>query len=463
VPLLIILLTGQAMASMDSSILAVASPSLRADLHASGAQLQLIVATYTIAFAALVITGARLGDVLGRRRAFLIGLAGFTVSSLAGGLAPTPAALIAARCAQGATGALMTPQVLSIIQASFDGERRARAIGAYSMILAVGVAAGQILGGLIVGAHLLAAAWRPAMLVNAVVGGALLIGASRWLPVIARGPRRRLDLRGAALLSVALVALVVPLTSGRDAGWPWWVWPSGLACLVTVAAFIRVERRRRLDPLFDLSVLRLPSVAAGVGAIFVAMGCYAGFLISVTLHLQDGLRFSPLHCGLIFALYAGGFAAASLSWTRLPERERLPVVGPPLMGAALLSVGLLARGGGWPLAAIAPLLFSAGAGHALTFSPLANRLTLAVRGDQAADVSGLVMTSSLIGQVVGVAAFTGVYLSGAAHGSADALARTTVVLAMASLLGAVCALVAARRPAPLAHPAGAAAGSRSAL
>ena len=126
---LIVVIAGQALATMDGSILAVAAPSLRTDLHASGAELQLVIATYTLALSALVVTGARLGDILGLRRAFLYGLAGFTLASLAGGLAPTPVALIIARAFQGAAAALMTPQVLSIIQTNFEGQTRARAVG----------------------------------------------------------------------------------------------------------------------------------------------------------------------------------------------------------------------------------------------------------------------------------------------------------------------------------------------
>src|SRR5512132_3880161 len=230
---------------MDASILVVAAPSIRSTLHASGAELQLIVAAYTLAFGALVVTGARLGDVLGRRRAFELGLGAFTVCSVAGGLAPDPVLLIVARGFQGAAAALMTPQVLSIIQVQFEGERRARAIGAYSLILAVGVAAGQILGGLLVGAHLLAAAWRPALLINAPVGALLLVAAPRGLPVTAPGPPRRLDLAGAVVLSAALLALVLPLTFGRDAGWPTWVWPSLAACALALAAFVALERHIR--------------------------------------------------------------------------------------------------------------------------------------------------------------------------------------------------------------------------
>ena len=437
---LLILLVGQAMAVMDASILAVAAPSLQKDLGASDAELQLVVAMYTIAFAALVVTGARLGDVLGRRRAFLLGLAAFTTASLAGGLAPSPSALIVARACQGAAGALMTPQVLAIIQLQFEGELRARAIGAYSMILAAGVAAGQIVGGLLVGAHLLAAAWRPALLVNAPVGALLLLVAPRGLPAIAPGPPRRLDVAGAAILTIALLALVVPLTFGRDAGWPAWVWPSFAAAALALTAFVAVERRVGA-PVFDLDVLRLPGVAAGVLAVMLVMGAYAGFVLSLTLHLQDALGFAPLHAGAVVAIYASGFAAASLTWTRasLAARDRLPVLGPLTMAAALVIVGLIAARGGWPLAPIAPLLVAAGAGHAWSFSPLANRLTAAVAPSQAGDFSGLVMTASLVGNVLGVAAYVGVYLSAAPNGSASALAQTTAAIALALLLTAGCA------------------------
>jgi MFS family permease len=456
---LLILLVGQAMAVMDGSIFTVAAPSLRANLGASDAELQLVVTMYVIAFGALVVTGARLGDVLGRRRAFLLGLAGFTLASLAGGLAPSPPALIVARVIQGASAALMTPQVLSIIQAQFEGEPRARAIGAYSLILAVGVAAGQIIGGLIVGAHLVAAAWRPALLVNVPVGLALLVAARRGLPAMPASGRSRLDLAGAALLSASLLAFVLPLTFGREAGWPAWVWPCLAGCALALAAFPALERRvaaRGAEPLFDLQLLRVPAIAAGIGAVALVMGCYAGFLITLTLHLQDGLGFAPLHAGATFAIYACGFAAASLTWTRADAalRDRLPVVGPLVMGSALLGVGLAAAGGGWPVALTSPLLLAAGAGHACAFSPLAARMTTAVRPDQVAHLSGLVLTASLVGQVTGVASLSGVYLGAAGNGSAHALTLTTVVIAPVLLVTALCAVVATRpgRPAPRRRP-----------
>jgi hypothetical protein len=309
------------------------------------------------------------------------------------------------------------------------------------MVLAAGVAAGQVLGGLLVSSHLLAAAWRPALLLNAPVGALVLLGACWRLPQIPRGERRRLDLAGAAALSTALVALVVPLTFGRDAGWPAWIWPCLAMCGLALAGFVALERRiltRGDHPLFDLQVLTLPGVAAGVSAVLLVMACYAGFLVSLTLHLQGSLGFSALHAGLIFTAYATGFATVSLTWTRAGRaaRQPLPIVGPLVMGAALLAVGLVARGGGWPGALATPLLFLAGAGHACGFSPLASRLTELVRPRQAADLSGLVLTASLVGQVVGIGGFVGIYLGAAPHGSASALAVTTGVLAATLLLAA---------------------------
>jgi MFS family permease len=440
-----ILLAGQAMASMDASILVVAAPTLRADLHAGDAQLQLVTAIYTLVFAALVVTGARLGDVLGPRRAFLYGLAGFSLASLAAGLAPSAGALIGARAVQGAAGALMTPQVLSIIQRRYEGEQRARAIGAYSLILAVGVAAGQIAGGLLVSAHLLHGAWRPALLLNAPVGAVLLVAARRRLPDAPALPGRALDITGAAIFAVSMLALVIPLTLGREAGWPWWTVPSLVGAAAAAAAFVGWERRVRDrpsgDPLFTLALLREPGVAAGAIAVLLIMGSYSGFLLSLTLHLQDGLGFSPLHAGLIFAVYATGFATASLTWTRAPQTLRglLPVAGPATMACGVLAVGALAAGGDWPPLATIPALLLAGAGHAAGYSPLAHRLTASVAPTQVADLSGLLLTAGLLGSVLGVAGVSGVYFTSAAHDPGGALTSTTLVLAAALLVTAGCA------------------------
>jgi hypothetical protein len=194
-------------------------------------------------------------------------------------------------------------------------------------------------------------------------------------------------------------------------------------------------RRRGGDPLLDPALLRAPRVASGVIAVLLVMSCYAGFLVSLTLHLQAGLGFTPLDAGATFAIYAAGFATVSLTWTRVGEaaRARLPTFGPVVMGAALLGVGLIADEHGW---SPAPLLFAAGFGQACAFSPLAARLASAVRRAHAAQLSGLILTASLVGQVVGIAVFVGIYLSAAAKSSAYGLAVTTWGLSVALALTA---------------------------
>jgi hypothetical protein len=246
---------------------------------------------------------------------------------------------------------------------------------------------------------------------------------------------------------------VLPLTFGRQAHWPVWVWPS-LAVFATAAgAFVRLEHKlieRRARPLLDLRLLDLPGVAAGVLAVLLIMACYSGFLITLTLFLQgDAVGFTPLQAGATFAIYASGFATASLTWTRMPawQRNRLPAVGALLMGAALLGVGLASANDHWAVAVTTPLLFAGGVGHAWGFSPLASRLTSSIGDANAADMSGFILTASVVGQAIGVAGFTGIYLGHASDNSGSALALTTGAVAATAILTAACART-LRRGAP---------------
>ncbi|MFI0482017.1 MFS transporter [Actinomadura sp. 9N215] len=403
--LLVVLLTGQTMVSMDGSIVAVALPNIAAGLHSSGALLQLVTGGYIFALAVLVVTGARLGDKYGHRTMFFFGLLGFTVASLACGLAPTGAVLVAARVCQGASAALLLPQVLSLIQLSFDGIARARALGLYSMILALGVALGQVAGGVIVS---LGGTWRPIFLVNVPIGAVLLLVGPRLMPPAHSKPTR-LDLPGVALLSCGMAALVMPLVLGREQGWPFWTWPSlAVGCILLVV--FGAHERRTPSPLLDLSVLRKPAVRPGLFASCAVMGAYTGFLFTLALYLQNVLDFSPLRAGLTFVPYTVGFAAAGLGWTRLPARTHLPTLG-LLIFAVAASVLTLLSTDAWPTFLSIPLLFTAGVGHALGFSPLIARVTNAAGPAQASSVSALANTGALLSNVLSIVVFGGVYLS----------------------------------------------------
>jgi len=351
--MLAVLLGGQFMALLDAFVVNVALPSIGAGLHASGASLQLVVGGYAAAYAMLLITGARLGDLYGRRRVYLLGVVMFTAASLACGLAPDSALLVLARCAQGAAAAVMVPQIISVIQMRFEGAARARALSAWGVVLATGAVAGVILGGVLVSADLLGAAWRPVFLVNVPFGVLLAVLVPRVvpadpLPARRTGPgSRRLDLRGLAIATPAVCLIVLPLVLGRELGWPAWTLGCVAAGLLLAGAFAGFERAvaaRGGDPLLDLGVLRAPGLAAGLGTLSAVMAGYGGFLFVFTLHLQAGLGQSALRAGLSYVPMAGMFGLVGYYWRRLPGRVH-PLLAPAglvLVAAAYLGVAAAA-------------------------------------------------------------------------------------------------------------------------
>jgi MFS family permease len=412
--MMVVLLTAQTMATMDNSIATVATRTIQDTLHASDAELQLIVSGYTLIFGSLVITGARLGGDLGHRRIFTTGLAGFTASSLLCGLAPAAPVLLIARVLQGASGAMMVPQVLSLIQISFSGTTRARAIGIYSMILAVGVAAGQIIGGALITANILGVAWRAAFLVNVPFGIAILILARR-LPVGTHTGPAKLDFAGITLLASAIAAVVVPLVFGRQEGWPAWAFAIMCAGACGLVLFFLLEQRlsrRDRAPVLEVDALRPAGVKPGLLACCLANFAFAGVLFPTTLHLQAGLGYTPLQAGLMFTPFPVGFAAVSLTWSHTPERIHplLPILGMLAFSAALGALAVIVRTG-WPVAWVVVLFIVAGAGMAAVFSTLTDQIAAAVGPRYATAVSGMISTGTLLAAVVSVTVVGSVYFS----------------------------------------------------
>lgn len=436
--MLAVLLTGQVMASMDGSIVSVAAETIRDDLHAGGAAIQLIVSGYLLAVGVLLVTCARIGDVVGQRRAFLLGLGWFTGASLLCGLAPNVSVLVLARIAQAMGAALLTPQIFSLIQTHWEGTARRRAIGLYSMVLALGVALGQVIGGLVVSADLFGLSWRPVFLINIPIGVISLAVGPRLLPLFRVDKQARLDPGGVAVLTAAMVAITVPLIFGRDLGWPVWVWIS-LACGAALSVgFVRYETRAR-HPLLDMASVRPIGVKPGLVACWIIMGCYTVFLLTITLHLQTALGYSPLHAGLAFVPYALGFGALSLSWTRYPQwlQRPLPIVGPIAFGGGASLLVLFCRDQWQPIVAI-PLLLLAGAGHAAGYSPLIAQITSLVEPRLASAISALNSTGPVLAGVTAVAGLGSVYF--AAPSSADGLVRIVCAVAVLLVGGVTCAI-----------------------
>ncbi|MFE0102965.1 MFS transporter [Streptomyces sp. NPDC059009] len=458
--LLAVVLGAQFMALLDVFIVNVAAPTIGAELHASGAELQLVIAGYTIAYAVLLITGARLGDLVGHRRMYLVGLALFTAASLACGLSRGTGELIAFRLAQGAGSALLIPQVLSLIQRNFTGEARAKALGAYSAVLATGAAAGQVVGGVLVSADLFGAGWRPVFLVNVPVGVALLFLGRRVLPRDRAEERERargLDLPGLVLLGAAVSLFTVPLVLGQEEGWPLWSWLSLAGSGAVFALFCAYESRlarRGGAPLVAPRVLRVPGMGLAVFRIGAVMAVNGGFLFVLTLHLQSGLGYSALRAGLTFAPTAVVFGAVGLTWRHWPAAVQRALIpgGFVLTTVSVAAMGLLLRDGGGIGPAVYATFAGTGAGLALAFSPALTRALSTVRPEDAADASGLLATVTQLGQLIGVAVFGALFLNRleahgvqGAYGSADALLVCAYALAGAAVLGVVSGLVRLRR------------------
>ena len=413
---LAIVLVGQFMAVLDASIVNVAAPSIHASLRASGAGLQLIVAGYTIAYAVLLVTGARLGDKIGHRRMFLAGLVVFTLASLGCGLAASAGFLVGLRFLQGAGAAIMIPQVLSLIQRTHAGPARARAMSSYSAVLAGGAVVGQLVGGLLISANLFGSGWRPVFLVNVPIGVVLLVAGARALPHGRGEPGRTLDLPGLALLTPAVLAFVLPLVLGQPEHWPVWGWIAMAASVPLVFAFARVERRVAAaggTPLIPGRVLEVPGVPVAIAALFTVMTIFSGFFFTLALHLQDGLGYSALRAGLTFAPTAAAFALVSLNWRRLPARWHgaLIIGGFVAFGAGIAALAALLRAGGSGGAGLYLAGALSGAGMAAAFSPLMTRVLLRVPVELAADATGVVVTVNQLGLLIGVATFGTLYLN----------------------------------------------------
>jgi MFS family permease len=451
--MLAVLLLGQFMCIIDVLVTNVAMPSIAASLHASGASLQLVVGGYTIAYAMLLITGARLGDRYGRRRTYLAGVLIFTTASLACALAPDSQALIGFRLVQGAGAAVLVPQVFSIIQLNFTGPARARALSAYAAVLSAGAVTGLVLGGVVVTANLFGTGWRPVFAINVPIGIVLAAAVPRLVPpdeastdAPGAGRTKKLDLAGLAAAAGAVLLIVLPLVLGREEGWSAWGFGCIAAGAVLAAGFVLIEHRvaaRGGDPLLNLAVLRAPALPSGLVTLAATQIAYGGLLFAYTLHLQAGLGESALRAGLSYLPFAAVFGLAGYNWRRLPAAARRVLV-PAGLTVGILAYLALAGGLHASIGALTWVgLAAVGLGLGLSVSPLLTQSLTHVPAARAADASGLLTTTVQLGQLLGVAAIGSVYLSRAGSGSGSRISTTGRAAASAAAMsGTTCWLAA---------------------
>ena len=403
---LAVLLAGGFLPPLDFFIVNVALSSIQENLGATPAELQLVISGYASGYGVFLITGGRLGDLYGRKRCFLIGMAAFSLASLGCGLAPSAPALVAARVLQGSSAALLMPQVLGSIRALFADEKElARALSFYGIMMGMAAAIGQFSGGALIQWDPAGLGWRAVFLLTLPICAAALVLGSRVVPETGGGADVRLDLGGAGLISLTLAAIVVPLSVGRDQGWPPWVF-AALACVPLLAAgFVRYEAwlgRSGGMPLVDLRLLRIPSFRRGVlvCTLFFFTTC---FYLLFGLYQQEGRGVPPLQTGLAIVPYGVGlFAGPLVSAPLLRLRPRLLSIGMAIQVFFYIVVGVLvARGTGG--AVLSGAVFLAGLGQGIAFP----RLFATVLGDvpsaQGGVAAGIANSAMQVGAAISVA------------------------------------------------------------
>lgn len=407
---LAIVMTAAFMDLVDVTIVNIAIPSIQRESGASVGQIQWITAGYALTFAAGLITGGRLGDIHGRKRLFLIGIGGFTLASALCGLAANPEMLVAARLLQGAMAAMMVPQVLSIVHATFPAHERGKVFGLFGAIVGLGAVSGPLLGALLTEWNLFGLGWRPIFLINLPVGILSFLLGRRFITE-SRAPRAlRLDLVGVGLVTLGLVMLLYPLTRGRELGWPLWGYLSMAGAVAVFGALLSYEKRkaaRDSSPLIELSLFRVKSFAAGI-AVQTVFGVGLGiFFLVWTLYMQYGLGWSPLHAGLTGVPFSLAVSvAAGLSVQKLVPRFGRGVLR---AGALAMAAGLLLylwesdRYGlaitSWQMAL--PLVVT-GAGMGLIVAPLTDAVLSEVPREHAGSASGLINTVQQMGNALGL-------------------------------------------------------------
>ena len=441
-------MAGQFVANVDTAIVNVATPSIGETLHASGAELQLTVSCYVLAMAMLLITSARLGTLYGYRRLFIAGLSVFTVASLACGLAPNATTLIIARIVQGVGASLMVAQVITGIQRMFTGKERGGAIGAYTITLSLSAVLGQILGGVLVTANLFGTAWRPIFLVNVPIGIAIIAVAWRIMPHDEHtgDARGALDLGGVGLLSIAMLLFVLPLTIGRESGWPAWTIVSLIACAPIFASF--VYRQNALaasggSPLVHLSLFGSAPVTIGIISLVCSRMSYFALLFVLALYLQVGLGESALTSGLALVLWVACYGVSGVVYPRLPPAiSKWAAAYGCLISACAFAGNSIAAAHHWGITVLILFLGCSGFGFGMLSTAMMGLLTTIVDQKHGADLSGVLSTSQPLSNVMGVALFGSLYLMIATGGEAAATNGFVVSLATYSAVSFIGAFLA---------------------
>lgn len=396
---------------LDSTIVNIAIPSIQANLGASFAMIQWLIAGYSLTFALLLITGGRMGDVFGYKKIFLVGISGFTIASLLTGLAPNPTFLVVARLLQGAMAALMVPQVMSLMQVMYKPKERAQVMGLFGMLAGLAASLGPIIGGMLIEADIFGLDWRPIFLINLPVGIAAIIAGIKYLPDGKSIHPLHIDIKGTLLIIVALSLLIFPLIQGRELGWPIWtiaMMATAIPALMAFAWYETQKDKRDKSALIVPSLFKIKSFISGLSLNILIQSVMIGYFLTFTLMLQAGLGFDVLKAAFVGIPTAVGMTLGfAVLGQKLVMKYGRNVIG---MGAIVFTIGLLATTwvvthyglniNAWMLV---PSLLVSGIGMSLLMIPIFSAALQDVDPSHAGSASGVLNAVQQVGAAVGVA------------------------------------------------------------
>ncbi|WP_326842632.1 MFS transporter [Streptomyces sp. NBC_01558] len=420
---------------LDGTITNIAAPTITHDLGGGTSLVQWLGASYALALGVLLVLGGRLGDLYGRRRLFLTGLAGFTTASVACGLAPTPGTLVAARLVQGAFGALVVPQGFGILGATWPRAQIGKAYSLFGPVMGLSAVGGPILAGLLIDADLAGLGWRPMFLINLVLGGAALFAAARLLPHDTGDRTTAVDLPGSALLGATMLALLTGLIQGSAHGWTAFPVLASLTGLALFAAFCH-RQRTAPSPLIRPSLLHNRGFTSGLVLGIVFFAAVSGLLYVVSLFLQQGLGRSPAGAALALMPLSAGIVIASIACYRLIARlgRRLVLIGFLVTLAGTLHLLALVAASGTGPWALVPPLFVIGLGMGACFGSLYDVTIGDITPAEAGSAGGSLGAVQQLANAVGAAAVTIVYF----HSGGGEKHATTVSLTVVAAITLLC-------------------------
>lgn len=411
---LIIVLSAPLLSVIDVFIINIAIPSIKTGVHATDAEVQLVIAGYLLGYAAFLITGGRAGDHFGRKKVFFWGMFAFTIASCLCGLSMTPFQLNLTRFLQGLSASFMVPQTIAFIQILFtDKKERAKAVGLFGITLGIAAIIGQVLGGYLSDTHWAIAGWRLIFFINLPIGMVTLWATHRYVTETKGNHGSKFDYVGVLILTLALVCLIYPLTQGREAGWPWWSILMIILSLVLFVYFMYDQKKKLLtnkNPLIDVRLFEIKDFNIGLIAVLFHFMLHTSYLLLSAVYLQNGLKISALLSGLYFVFPGILFIFSSLIASKLIVRFGKKVLQ---VGVILLAISFLLQVQLWKPGVdrwiIIVLMGVWGLGNGLVLPSLLNIVLKSVPAEHAGAAAGIYSTFQQTASALGISIIGGIF------------------------------------------------------